>query len=371
MPRWWKFVAAPVVLAAVAGGGLTAWPGSPASSHAEPTTTTITRPAPQPLTVSATIPTAGASEVDGSQPVTITFNQPLAVPATPPTIAPAVAGRWSTSGNNLTFTPTGAFPPDTTVTVSVPAGRRSAQGSTLQKSVTVSFRTAGGSVLALDEALAYLNYLPLTFTPSAPAAAPASTAARQRAMYHPPAGTFSWSWSSVPPSLAAAWAQGEDTVMIKGAVMAFEAGHGLTVDGVAGPQVWNALTTTTVANPHGYTYALASKARPETLTVWHDATIVEQTRANTGIPQAPTSDGTFPVYERLASQVMKGTNPNGTRYADQVEWVAYFNGNDAVHYMPRASYGYPQSVGCVELPWAPAKAVWPYLTLGTLVTVAG
>ena len=66
---------------------------------------------------------------------------------------------------------------------------------------------------------------------------------------------------------------------------------------------------------------------------------------------------------------MKGTNPDGSKYADPVAWVAYFHGGEAVHNFPRYSYGFPQSLGCVELPWAPAKRVWPYLTYGTLVTV--
>ena len=33
----------------------------------------------------------------------------------------------------------------------------------------------------------------------------------------------------------------------------------------------------------------------------------------------------------------------------------YFNGGDAVHGYPRASYGFPQSNGCVELPIETAK----------------
>jgi len=52
-----------------------------------------------------------------------------------------------------------------------------------------------------------------------------------------------------------------------------------------------------------------------------------------------------------------------------VQFVAYFNGGDALHYMPRASYGDPQSLGCVELPLAGASAAWPYMTLGSIVTV--
>jgi hypothetical protein len=42
-----------------------------------------------------------------------------------------------------------------------------------------------------------------------------------------------------------------------------------------------------------------------------------------------------------------------------------------VHSMDRASFGSPQSLGCVELPLTEARQVWPYLTYGTLVTVTG
>jgi lipoprotein-anchoring transpeptidase ErfK/SrfK len=66
---------------------------------------------------------------------------------------------------------------------------------------------------------------------------------------------------------------------------------------------------------------------------------------------------------------MWGTNPDGSHYADFVQWVAYFNGGDAVHYMPRASHGSPQSPGCIELPYAAAEQAWAYLTYGTPVTV--
>jgi hypothetical protein len=66
---------------------------------------------------------------------------------------------------------------------------------------------------------------------------------------------------------------------------------------------------------------------------------------------------------------MQGTNPDGSHYADYVQWVAYFNGGDAVHYIPRSFWGYPQSLGCIEVPYSAAERAWGYLTYGTLVTV--
>ena len=35
-----------------------------------------------------------------------------------------------------------------------------------------------------------------------------------------------------------------------------------------------------------------------------------------------------------------------------------------------ASYGFPQSVGCVETPISTAAQIWPYTPVGTLVTIA-
>ena len=94
------------------------------------------------------------------------------------------------------------------------------------------------------------------------------------------------------------------------------------------------------------------------------------TPANTGIPAAPTVFGTFPVYARFTVTTMSGTNPDGTHYSDPgIPWVSYFNGGDAIHGFTRASYGSPQSLGCVELPASEAARVWPYTPIGTLVTV--
>jgi hypothetical protein len=147
------------------------------------------------------------------------------------------------------------------------------------------------------------------------------------------------------------------------------------MDGTAGPQVWSSLLKAAAAdkvNPNGYTYALASQDSPhESLKVWHNGKLILDTPANTGVPGASTVDGTFPVYERLDFQIMKGTNLDGSKYADPVQWISYFNGGDAVHYFERPGYGYYQSLGCVELPLNPAKFIYPYLTYGTLVTVTG
>jgi hypothetical protein len=43
------------------------------------------------------------------------------------------------------------------------------------------------------------------------------------------------------------------------------------------------------------------------------------------------------VYLRYRYQIMRGTSPDGSSYADPVEFVAYFDGGEAVHYIPRGS----------------------------------
>ena len=155
--------------------------------------------------------------------------------------------------------------------------------------------------------------------------------------------------------------------------MAFERAHGLAADGVAGPKVWQALLAATAAgqsNTQGYSYALVSENSPETLTVWHNGQVVLTSLANTGISGLATTVGTFPIYLRYRTQTMQGVNPNGTPYRDPgIPYVNYFKGGEAIHGYVRASYGFPQSLGCVELPIPNAAAAWPWLHYGTLVTV--
>jgi peptidoglycan hydrolase-like protein with peptidoglycan-binding domain len=293
-----------------------------------------------------------------------------------------VPGTWKTQGEVAVFTPASGFMAGTPVTVSVPGGSSGVQsaagahagaGGVLASSVTRSFTTGSFSTVRLQQLLAQLGYLPLTWTPTGTAPQAGDSGGQLAAAYNPPAGTFSWQ-GGYPSVLHSFWQEGAANLITSGAIRAFESQNNLTMDGTAGPQVWSYLLKAAAAgqkNANGYTYAVASKSSPETLTIWHDGRQVFSNLANTGIPVAPTADGTFPVYERLRNQIMQGTNPDGSHYSDPVQFVAYFNGGDAVHYFPRGSYGFPQSLGCVELPLGPASVAWPYLTYGSLVTVSG
>jgi peptidoglycan hydrolase-like protein with peptidoglycan-binding domain len=208
------------------------------------------------------------------------------------------------------------------------------------------------TALGQEEVLAQLGYSPLSWSSQG----------------------FQWRWAP-PATLQALWSPGQDGAIAQGAIMAFESVAGLPTDGVISATEINTLQAAANdpsgldENPNGFSYALASEADPESLTVWHNGVVTETTPANTGGAGTPTALGSFPVYLRLRNQVMRGTNPDGGTYADPVQFVAYFNGGDALHYMPRTSYGDPQSLGCVELPLTAASIIWPYMTLGSIVTV--
>ncbi len=325
-----------------------------------------------PLTVVSTTPATGATDVPSNQPVTVHLSAAVKQVGTP-TWSPAVAGTWvRTSPTTLTFEATAAFVPTATETLTIPAGTagpRTSSGQALASPVTVSFTVAQAPTERLQQMLAELNYLPLSFTPTSAAVPPTGT-------YTPQPGTFAWRWAGLPADLTSLWIEGDENVITKAAVMTFENANGLTVDGLAGQQVWTALAAAVAAhkiNAQAWNYVLVNKALPESLTLYSNgATVMSGVAVNTGAPGADTADGTYPVFEHVTSSRMVGTNPDGSHYDDPaVPWASYFNGGDALHGFVRASYGSPQSNGCVEMPIATAAQVWPLTPIGTLVTVVG
>jgi peptidoglycan hydrolase-like protein with peptidoglycan-binding domain len=269
----------------------------------------------------------------------------------------------------LEYQATGPLVPGATETVTVPGGPSGvigSEGQHLSQSSTSQFTVASGSILRLQQLLAELGYLPLTFTPASPLTSPTQEGNNQ-------VGSFSWRWANQPLALETLWTPGVNNVITTGAVMNFESQNGLKTDGIAGPQVWTDLLADVQsgkgdANP--WNYVLVSQSLPESATVYSNGTAVYSTPVNTGVAGATTANGTFPVYARYTVTTMSGTNPDGSHYVDPgIQWVSYFNGGDALHGFVRASYGFPQSDGCVEMPVAHAAVVFPLTPLGTLVTV--
>jgi len=325
---------------------------------------------PKALTVVSVSPANGTSDVPSDATLSVRFSAPLALHTPTPTLTPPVAGSWElVAPTTLAFVASSPLVPSSTETISVPAGSggvSAASGNHLTLASTTQFTVAAGSTLRLQQLLAQLGYLPLSFTPAGPLSAPQEAANAQE-------GTFNWRWPE-PASLEGLWAPGSPNTISRGAVMAFESHHDLTTDGSAGPAVWTQLLSDAAAgavNTAPYNYVLVSTSDPETTTVYSDGSDVYSTLANTGVPAAPTAAGTFPVFARYTVTTMSGTNPDGSHYVDPgIPWVSYFNGGDALHGFVRPGYGYPQSDGCVEMPIANAAAVFPLTPIGTLVTVS-
>ena len=345
--------------------------------------------APAPLAVTGFSVKAGAT-VSPNVKLAVTFNQPLASnvasPTTSstsstsstllsyvsgnPTLKPSVkGGTWvQTSARVLTFESSFGFVSGDTYTVTIPAGAngpRSTTGVGLATAQTLRFKVGVGSTAALNRDLSQLRYEPLSFSPS-----PSSL--QVGGLGGAPKGTWSWRFK-LPKQLTSQWNPSAYTVITKGAVMTLENVNSLTTDGVAGSTVWHIVTASLQSNSldkSPWNYVLVRQAAPQQLHLYVNGKVVYSTLVNTGIAASPTDIGTFPVYLRFTTTTMSGTNPDGSHYNDTgIPWVSYFSGGDALHGFLRSSYGWPQSLGCVEMPFANAGVVWPHTPIGTLVTV--
>ncbi len=323
----------------------------------------------------ALVQPAAGTEIQPDRPITLTFSRPVRTifGTRLPTLTPAAPGRWRhLDAHTLSFEPRGlGFPLSGHVAVRLPERvglPQTSHGATR----TLEWDVRHGTVLRLEQLLAQAGYLPLAWEP---AADPPKPTARSElaATADPPAGRFHWRYENTPHELRAIWKTGEWNEIVRGAVMMFQHEHHLDVDAFVGPQVWGALLADTLAGrkkTDGYSYVYVHRNVPQSLTLWHNGQVILTSPGNTGVPAAPTQLGTFPVFEHIPIGRMSGTNPDGTHYDDPgIRWISYFNHGDAIHAFPRASFGTPQSLGCVELPLPAAAKVWPYTPIGTLVTV--
>jgi lipoprotein-anchoring transpeptidase ErfK/SrfK len=318
---------------------------------------------------------APGSRIRANTPITLTFNKPVskALGGSMPPVSPRTPGTWHTiNSHSIQFQPQGfGYGLGANVNIGLPNGVRLV-GAKQSGDGWGGWTVPQGTTLRLQQLLAVLGYLPVRFHYAGTGPGP-NTANQLDAAIKPPAGTFSWRYPNTPAALVNMWAPGTFGEMTRGAIMAFENNNGMTPDGIAGPQVWNALITAAVqgkSNTFGYTLVQVNEGSPESQTTWHNGKTVVSGPVNTGIPQAPTAQGVFAVFEHAPSVTMSGTNPDGSHYSDPgVPWVSYFNGGDALHGFLRASYGSAQSLGCVEMPYSEAQDVYQYTPIGTLVDV--
>jgi hypothetical protein len=331
---------------------------------------------PSSTPVMVSVPAAG-SNISPATPIELTFSKPVSevLGSGHPRLSPSTPGQWrQTSSHTLLFTPSGLGAAlDSPLRVQLPHPVAVTNGSGgLRSTSQLEWTVPPGSTLRLQQLLAEAGYLPVDWQPTSGAVAHTASAEAQAAV-EPPSGSFSWRYPNTPPQLQAMWSPGQWSMIVKGAVMKFENENALTVDGLAGPSVWRALMSNAIAGKRlssGYSYVYVHREIPETATLWHDGRTIISSPANTGISGAETELGTFAVFEHLPETTMSGTNPDGSHYEDPgIKWVSYFNGGDALHNFDRASFGTPQSLGCVELPLAASAEIWPYTPIGTLVTI--
>ncbi|MFZ1924592.1 MAG: L,D-transpeptidase family protein [Solirubrobacteraceae bacterium] len=228
------------------------------------------------------------------------------------------------------------------------------------------------SLRGLQQALARLRYLPYTIDAAHGRNSGARAESRGSAAHYafdPPAARLVTNESDAP-----GLAYGTLDPTTRGALIVYQSDHGLSATGAPDGSTWASLLAAETlghVDPTPYTFVTVSESSPETLEVHRGGRVVISTPANTGVAGAETERGTFPIYARYVSTTMTGTNPDGSHYSDPgVPWVNYFNGGDAVHGFPRASYGFPQSNGCVELPIGTAGQVYPLLAVGDIVIVS-
>ena len=316
--------------------------------------------------------------VDPLAPIELTFSAPVThvLHGVLPTLVPSVRGHWATiDDHTLAFRPTGsgaAFNSQLTVRLPSPLVVAGVTGLDAHATRSIHLSIAPVSFLRLQQLLAQENYLPVDWVPAG-SDVEKTMRSELAAAVNAPAGRFQWRYPNTPPELQALWKAGQPNTITRAAVMMFQHEHRLAVDGIAGPNVWHAALADAVAGRQrsaGYSYVYVHRNVPQHLTLWHNGRVVLTSPGNTGVPAAPTALGTWPVFEHIPVGRMSGRNPDGTHYDDPgIRWISYFHGGEALHAFNRASFGTPQSLGCVELPLDTAARVWPYTPIGTLVTI--
>jgi lipoprotein-anchoring transpeptidase ErfK/SrfK len=314
--------------------------------------------------------------LDGTTPLWVRLSGTPASGSPRPRVNPAVAGTWSTNGDSEYFTPASTLEPCTSYQLTIPAAIQASGQTPLGKTRTVALTVACPPVKALQQALARLGYLPYTFHSLYGIHLPSGKESRTTAAhlaFHPATGALVANFGGVPPL-----DYGKLDPTTEGALTVFEASRGIESSvsaGVSNARIWESLLAAESEgrrNRNPYTFVTVTESEPETLEVHRGSHVVLTTPANTGVPGAETPTGIFPIFARDVSTTMSGTDVDGTKYdIPDVPWVNYFNGGDAVHGYERASYGFPQSNGCVELPIETAKTVFGMLALGDIVYITG
>src|SRR5260370_8847895 len=117
-----------------------------------------------------------------------------------PSLSPSIPGHWTIQGGTAVFVPVVGYPEDTKVTVTIPAGLTGVMsasgaiahaGGTLAGGASQSFTTGSYPTVRLQQPLAPLGYLPLTWTSTSNTViSPTDPPGQLPAAYAPPPRRF-------------------------------------------------------------------------------------------------------------------------------------------------------------------------------------
>ena len=328
-PRSWELLTAPVRVA---------W--FPSSAHAQ----ALVRP-------------ALGSRLRPTQQLELAFSRPVAdlLGSGYPQLTPATAGHWRTiDGYTIAFQPAGAgFGIGAHVEVTLPEPLDVIAGARTRSTSTLAWQVPDGSTLRLQQLLAELGYLPLAWQAAA-ADVPRTVAAEAGAAGEPPAGSFSWLYANTPSAAARALeagrlgnhdAGGGDGVRVRPRPdrrrPAGTAGLARASDRRPGREELGSRVQLRPRPPEGSADAPALARR-------HDRHEREGEHRRSRGPDAARDTCGFRAHPgRDDERPEPGRQPLP---GSGIKWISYFNHGEAIHGFNRPTYGFPQSVGCVEAP---------------------
>ena len=183
-----------------------------------------------------------------------------------------------------------------------------------------------------------------------------------------------WKWKNLPENFIKDWKPDYFSSILDGAAMNFQYQNGLRITGRINENVWKKAfkdLKINKKNKNGIAYVWADKNFPKTLHLWRNGKNILVSFTNTGVFNAATYNGIFPVYQRYFEATMSGKTPWDKSYNDKhIPFINYFNYyGEAIHGFPRGMYGINRSLGCLELPLRNAWIVWRKINFGTMVDV--
>ena len=294
------------LLAAALGSGIAV---AGAVTTSPPVTPSATVPAAMtPLTPTQLTGLPPKTIANGTSPVTIALSAPPAPGSPTPTFSPNVAGAWTTTGADESFTATSTLQPCSTYHLTVWANTTATGHSRLGHRRILELRVACPPLAGMQQALARLGYLGGVFRPTYRFTEHAGAESRREAAvnaFHPPRGRLAPDPAAAPPVQ-----MGTLDATTRGALTVYQEDNHLAVTGEPDVSTWDSVLyaeTRNRRNPEPYTWVTVSESLPETLVLYRGHHAVLSTPVNTGVPGAETERGIFPIYSRLVSTTMTGT----------------------------------------------------------------